>query len=197
MCSDIKGNNIRIIDKIQGKSFFDYIDSLGIEHETYFNTALPGILRKLVTAFEAIRFLHSHGFKHGDLRNDHILIEHDTGNYVWIDFDYDYGISENPFSLDLFGLGNILTYAVGKGFHYSHTIKTNAFYYKDLIDHLEQCDFSILKKGRLMNLQKLYPYIPTSLNDILMHFSIGSDVYYEHADELIEDLNRYLYSTFR
>jgi hypothetical protein len=34
------------------------------------------------------------------------------------------------------------------------------------------------------------------LNDILMHFSQGAHVYYELAEELIEDLNRCLYSIF-
>ena len=94
-----------------------------MDHETYFHTALQGILRKLVRAFEAIRFLHVHGFRHGDIRNDHIMVEHGTGNYMWIDFDYDYDTSENPFGLDVFGLGNILTYAVGKGFHNTHEIR--------------------------------------------------------------------------
>jgi hypothetical protein len=65
-----------------------------------------------------------------------------------------------------------------------------------LIDHLDSGDFSLLEKGRLMNLRKLYPYIPITLNDILMHFSMSADVYYEFVEELISDLNRYLYSTF-
>ena len=38
---------------------------------------------------------------------------------------YDFETSENPFSLDIFGLGNILIYAIGKGFHnaYMNTCK--------------------------------------------------------------------------
>ena len=47
-----------------------------------------------------------------------------------------------------------------------------------------------------MNLQKLYPHIPTSLNNILMYFSVGSDVYYELAEELIADLTQCLYTAF-
>jgi hypothetical protein len=34
------------------------------------------------------------------------------------------------------------------------------------------------------------------LNDILMHFSQGTHIYYETVDELLEDLNRCLYSIF-
>jgi len=191
-CRDEMGNNIRIIDIIRGPSLFVYIDTLDMDHKTYFNTVFPGILKRLVSAFEAIRFLHLNGFRHGDVRNDHIMVEHDTGNYRWIDFDYDYETGENPFGLDIFGLGNILTYAVGMGFHTMHSIKKDTFFYGDLVENLDSNDFSILKKGRLMNLKKLYPYIPNSLNNILMHFSAGSDVYYEHSDELIEDLHQCL-----
>ena len=38
-----------------------------------------------------------------------------------------------------------------------------------------------------MNLRKLYPFIPVTLNSILMHFSTGAGVYYEAVEEIIED----------
>jgi hypothetical protein len=38
--------------------------------------------------------------------------------------------------------------------------------------------------------------MPNRLNDILMHFSGGSSIFYETADELIEDLNRCIYTIF-
>lgn len=193
---DEKGNIIRVLDIVPGPNFFLYIDSLRMAYETYFTKALPDILKKLVKAFEAIRFLHIHGFKHGDIRNDHIIVDRDTGNYVWIDFDYDYEASENPFGLDVFGLGNILINAIGKGFHNFHIILNDTMTYGDLKDRLEPGDFSIIHKRRFINLRKLYPDIPKPLNDILMHFSRGADIYYEFAEEIIEDLNRCLYSIF-
>jgi serine/threonine protein kinase len=193
---DAKGNNVRVLDIIYGINFFSYIDSITMDHETYFRKVLPGILRQLVRAFQGIRFLHTKGFKHGDIRNDHIMIDRETGNYVWIDFDYDYVTTKNPFSLDIFGLGNILLYAMGKGFHTMDMIQQDTFKYGDLENTPEPEDFSILFKWRLMNLRKIYPYIPKALNDILMHFSKDAEVYYEFADEMIEDLNRNLYSVF-
>jgi hypothetical protein len=193
---DTKGNNIRVLDIVRGQNFFVYIDSLTMGHESYFHQVLPGILKKLVQAFEAIRFLHIHGHKHGDIRNDHVIIERDTGNYVWIDFDYDYEAGENPFGLDIFGLGNTLIYAIGKGFHTLHMIQNEPFIYKDLKDTLEPGDFSILDQWRFINLRKLYPYIPATLNDILMHFSRRADVYYELVEEVIEDLNRCIHAVF-
>lgn len=189
---DSKGNSIRVLDIVRGQNFFNYIDSLGMGHESYFHKLLPDILKKLVRAFEAIRFLHNHGFRHGDIRNDHIIMERDTGNYVWIDFDYDYEVGENPFGLDIFGLGNILIYAIGKGSHTLHKIRHEPFIYGDLIDTLEKDDFSILDKWKFVNLKKMYPYIPETLNDILMHFSMGAAVYYEFAEEVIEDLDSYI-----
>lgn len=191
---DEKGNIVRILDIVPGPNFFLYIDSLSMTYETYFTKALPDVLKKLVKAFEAIRFLHVHGFKHGDIRNDHIIVDRDTGNYVWIDFDYDYEVNENPFSLDVFGLGNLLINAIGKGFHNISMIRKDTMTYGDLKDRLEPGDFSIIHKKRFVNLRKLYPVIPKPLNDILMRFSIGANIYYEFVEEIIEDLNRCLYS---
>ncbi|MFH2012673.1 MAG: protein kinase [Pseudomonadota bacterium] len=193
---DIKDNNVRVLDIVNGTNFYLYLNSVDMDHETYFHKILPGILRQLIRAFDAIRFLHNHGLNHGDIRNDHIIIERETGNYVWIDFDYDYETDENPYSMDIFGIGNILLYAIGKGFHNADMIQDDTLTYKDLTGRVEPEDFSILYRSRFMNLRKLYPYLPIMLNNILLHFSKGTDVYYESTDEIIEDLNRSLYSIY-
>jgi hypothetical protein len=193
---DSKGNNVRIIDEVGGPNFSAYINSLTNDHKSFFHTVLPNILHRLINAFEAISFLHAKGFKHGDIRKEHILVSRNAGNYVWIDFDYDFDSGENPFVADIFELGNILLLAVGKGFHDLPMIENNEATYGNLIDRLNPNDFSLIKKFRLINLQKLYPYIPKMLNDILMHFSTASDVYYESVEEMTEDLNRCLYSVF-
>jgi len=193
---DAKGNVVRILDVVRGPNFFNYIDHYKLKYEDYFQQILPGILKKLIPAFEAICFLHLNGYKHGDIRNDHIIVNRSNENYVWIDFDYDYEATENPFGLDIFGLGNILTYAIGKGFHNLHTISNSRRLYGDLINRIGPDDFSLLEKRRFINLRKLYPIIPKMLNDILMHFSQGAHVYYEFVEELIEDLNRCRYSIF-
>lgn len=185
---DGKNNTIRVLDIVQGSNFYVKTGGSNMDHRTYFSTRLPDILKRLIPSFEAIGMLHRAGFRHGDIRNDHIIVENDTGNYVWIDFDYDYLAPENPFSLDLFGLGNVVLYAVGKGAHDLYAIASDERY-KELLDRLDVNDFSILDKTRFMNLKKLYPYIPDSLNNILMHFSKGTQIFYENVDELLEDLN--------
>jgi serine/threonine protein kinase len=190
---DAKDNNVRVLDVVPGSSLYSYIRSLRMDYETYFHEVLPGILKKLTQAFEAIRFLHAHGFRHGDIREDHLMVERDTGNYVWIDFDYDYRTTKNPYVLDIIGLGNILLYLVGKGFHDLHRIRNERSIYGNLIERLDPGDFSVLHKWRLSNLRKLFPFIPKMLNDILLHFSEGAYVYYEYVEELIEDFDRCLY----
>ncbi len=189
---DPNGNNIRVLDIVLGPNLFVYVESVRKDHKTYFETELPGILRRLITAFEALKFLHENKFRHGDIRNDHLIVERGTDRYVWIDFDYDFVPAENPFSLDIFGLGNILLYTVGKGFHTLYSIDGDRKFYGDLIDRLEPGDFSLLDKWRFVNLQKIFPYIPKSLNDIIMHFSRDAHIYYEYTQEIIDDLNRYL-----
>lgn len=186
---DAKNNNIRILDIVRGPNFFVRLDSLVMDHETYFHERFPEILKNLRVAFDAIALLHRRGFRHGDIRNDHLMIEVNTGNYVWIDFDYDYLAPENPFSLDLFGLGNILLYASGKGLHEVYSMVNFPKKYGDLIDRVDTGDFSILDQSRLMNLKKLYPYIPDRLNNILLHFARGTEIYYENIDEILEDLD--------
>nr|WP_320193862.1 protein kinase [uncultured Desulfobacter sp.] len=188
---DEKGNNIRVLEVVRGTNFLQYLGKFSdMPYETYFKTILPGILRNLSMAFGAISFLHRNGFKHGDIRNDHLFVERTTGNYVWIDFDYDYETTENPFSLDIFGLGNILTYTIGKGFHTVYMIKNNPKTYGNLIERLTDADFSILDQRRLVNLKKLYPVIPSTMNNILMHFSKQTEIFYEMVDEIIEDIDR-------
>ena len=75
-------------------------------------------------------------------------------------------------------------------------IKGNRALYGDLVSRVEPGDFSILNKRRFMNLRKLYPYIPVHMNDILAHFSMGAEIFYESMEEILEDLNRCLYLGF-
>ena len=192
--NDIKNNNIRVLDIVPGPNLFVQIGSITTDHHTYFHTILPGILKRLLTVFKSIQFLHANGFRHGDIRNDHIIVERHTGNYVWIDFDFDFDAPENPFSLDIFGIGNLLIYAVGRGFHTVHSIHNDPNIYGDLFDRLEPGDFSLLDKWRFVNLRKFYPYIPPMLNDILMHFSQQAEVYFETVAEITDAVSGYLQS---
>lgn len=185
---DSCGNQVRIIDRIQGDRYYDYIHNIQTDHETYFHEQFPGVLDNVIGSIQAINQLHHMDELHGDIRNDHILIDRSTGTFTWIDFDYTYDWSENPYGVDLFGLGNILMFTVGKGFHNLPDLSACGPEGMKVRSCLEPADLSLFFKHRIVNLQKLFPYIPDSLNYVLLHFSQEARVFYEHTDELLQDL---------
>ena len=185
---DRAGNTVRIIDRIQGARFYDHFDNFSDDHETYFHQHLPSILDNIIACIRAIHKLHQMGEVHGDIRNDHILIDRRTQTYTWIDFDYTYEWTENPFGVDLLGLGNILLFTIGKGFHNLPDLAACGPPGMDLVACLAPSDLSLFFKHRIVNLQKLFPYIPDSLNHVLLHFGEEAEVFYETTGELLEDL---------
>jgi serine/threonine protein kinase len=182
---DEKGNTIRVLEYITGKSLPDYLADHRQNHEAYFHETLPDILQHTLECLEAIRFLHDHGEKHGDIRRDHILIDRQSGRYRWIDFDYNFRHRENIYGYDLFGLGNVLIYVVGNGDVLLRELK-----HRDpaLLSRLSHSDLNIVFRHRVANLKKIYPYIPESLNRVLLHFSNGANWFYERVDQLLDDL---------
>ncbi|MBA2882230.1 hypothetical protein HNR65_002572 [Desulfosalsimonas propionicica] len=184
---DEKDNIIRILDFISGKTLAHHIGSIAMDHETYFYQQFPDIFNRFIECVEAIRFLHEHGERHGDIRRDHILIDRQTATYRWIDFDFNYRHRENIYGYDLFGLGNVLVYLAGKGDVLIPDLRGNAHPWLDIID---ESDLNIVFRNRVVNLRKLYPYIPESLNRILLHFSRGSNRFYDHARQILCDLEQ-------
>jgi hypothetical protein len=182
---DAAGNIVRVLDFIRGKRFDDLIFKQAENHEEYFYRFLPNYLAVFAEMVEAIQFLHQRGQKHGDIRRDHIFLDRMTGNYRWIDFDYDYYHEANMFGYDVFGLGNILVFLVGGG---DITIQELRSVESPVMDKLTPDDMNIIFNNRVANIKKIYPYIPEKLNFILKHFSNGANLYYENTDELLEDL---------
>jgi len=182
---DSAGNIIRIIEYITGKTFADFILGLGSSHEDYFYNYFPAVLDEYIELVKAIQFLHDRGEKHGDIRRDHILKEKQTGRCRWIDFDFNYLHKENMFGYDLFGLGNILVYLAGRGDVTVQNLKQNNSPAFGLLFHE---DMNIIFNNRLVNLKKVYPYIPDSLNLVMMHFSLGANVFYEDTLQFLSEL---------
>ncbi len=185
--ADSQGNIVRVLDFIYGRTLHDAVLDISETHERYFFESFPTILRQFIACIEAIGFLHRQGEKHGDIRRDHVIIDRESGNYRWIDFDFNYRHRENIFGYDLFGIGNVMIFLVGKG----------DLLIPDLIRHahpfsgvLRPQDCNIVFNHRLANLKKIYPYIPETLNRILLHFSVGANWFYEHVDQLLDDLAR-------
>jgi serine/threonine protein kinase len=185
---DEKGNLVRVIDHITGKPLSKYVEGMKWDHQSYFHQEFPTILDRFLESIEAIRFLHENGKKHGDIRRDHILIDRNSGKYRWIDFDYNYHHSENVYGYDIFCLGNILGFLVGMKDTLLRDLKA--------LDHpalntLGDEDMNIVFNNRVANLRKVYPYIPETLNRILMHFSKGTTWFYEDTAQILEDLKEF------
>ncbi len=180
---DDKNNNIRIIDFIRGRTFFQYVPTIPKDHKAYFSEDLPAILWKLNDMIEAIHLVHRLGHCHGDIRNDHIIIDADSGEYKWIDFDLKQDVSD----FDLWSLGNIISYAVAKGLKtFDMVLRGDEFTDKQK-NSLIAADGSAFYEYRIMNLEKLYPYIPAKLSSILKHFTIKPIDYYHDISQFVDE----------
>ncbi|MFZ5980360.1 MAG: hypothetical protein ACOYVF_06980, partial [Candidatus Zixiibacteriota bacterium] len=189
---DDKGNHVRILDFIRGKTLMAVIHENPKTHEQYYHEDLPGVLKKLTDSLEAIARLHHHGTCHGDIRNDHIIVDRDTGRFRWIDFDLNQHVSD----FDVWSIGNIINYAVGKGINSFHAVLKNVKFPLEVRQSLTAADASAFYEYRIMNLKKLYPYISPRLNDILLHFTTTPQSYYNSVGELLEDYYKMLSEEF-
>ena len=178
---DERGNMVRVLERVAGRRLDLNIEDIHTGHREYFLDVFPGVLERYMAACRAIHHLHQHGETHGDIRRDHLYVDHKTGDYCWIDFDYGYDSVENPFGLDLFGLGNILSFITGKGVHAIQDVDTDAL-------SITEDDCALFFRHRVVNLKKIFPYIPGDLNRVLMHYSAASEVFYETVPELLSDL---------
>ncbi|MEW6601957.1 MAG: serine/threonine-protein kinase, partial [Nitrospirota bacterium] len=164
---DSAGNIVRIIDFIPGMMIDNIISNLDKTHEDFFYNDFPAIFDDFIELVSAIKFLHDSGEKHGDIRRDHIIRGRGENFYRWIDFDYNYRHAENMFGYDLFGLGNVLIFLAGAG-----DVTTQDILRSDhpAFGRVNSDDTNIIFHNRIVNLKKIYPYIPDVLNLILLHF---------------------------
>jgi hypothetical protein len=185
---DEKSNPVRVLDFIKGNPLSTHVWHMNLDGEAYFYQLFPNIIDNFMECIQAIRFLHEHGEKHGDIRRDHILMDSDSGRYRWIDFDLNYRHRENIYGYDLFGLGNVLVFLVGKGDVLLRDLKKQDH---PALSTLTEEDLNIVFANRVVNLKKIYPFIPESLNRVLMHFSKGANWFYENTGQLLEDLQEF------
>jgi hypothetical protein len=182
---DEADNLVRVLEVIRGRPFEHGLARLGADHEEYVERHLAGVLERLIPAFRGIGELHRQGLRHGDIRRDHLLDCQDSGLLRWIDFDYNFEFKENPFGLDLFGLGNVLCHAVGRGIPTLPELKRER---PEALERLDTGDLSLVIPNRVFNLKKVHPHLPEGLNRVLMHFAAAATVFYERVEELLADL---------
>jgi hypothetical protein len=141
----------------------------------------PGVLAAVVGSLHAIERLHGAGLTHGDIRNDHILVESSTGRLRWIDFDLD----EDTRAFDVWSVGNVLHCAVARGFV---TFRDAFELQPELATVLQEGDASVFFPFRVMNLAKVFPYIPEGLARVLRRFAVDGQVRYDSVRQIVEDL---------
>lgn len=185
---DEKENLVRVLEIVKGKTLYSFVQNLRGDHEKYFHEQFPEVLDHYIECIEGIHFLHENGEKHGDIRRDHIIIDRESGTYRWIDYDYNYRHRENIYGYDLYGLGNILLYLAGMGDVLLMDLKEKN---SPVLDILTNDDLNMVFNNRVTNLKKVFPYIPDSLNRILMYFSVGTNVFYENTQQLLDDIGEF------
>ncbi|GAB4389388.1 MAG: hypothetical protein Kow0025_14460 [Thermodesulfovibrionales bacterium] len=183
--ADENQNVVRVIDFIKGQKLDVHVQSLRTGHEEYFHAVFPVLLRKFREACRALRELHDRSEIHGDVRRDHIIIDRETGVFKWIDFDFVYSHRESKFAYDLFGLGNILAFLAGGG---DVTVQDLRGARPEAFARITEGDLNIIFQNRVMNLRKVFPYVPEALNRMLMHFTLSAEVFYETTAEFLDDL---------
>lgn len=185
---DSANNQVRLLDFIPGPSLFDHILAWNEDHEAYVFGEMQNILHRLIESIEAIDMLHQHDLCHGDIRNDHLIIDRRNDRIRWIDFDLKQDFSD----FDVWSIGNVISYVVGQGIHSFHQVLRSDEFPDSVKKGLRPEDASVFFNYRVMNLRKLFPYIPGCINDILMRFSVGTTDYYESLAEVAEDLGNAL-----
>lgn len=182
---DAKGNNVRVLDRIRGISLDNVIRSIRADHETYYREHLPGMLDGLVYAYREMHGLHEMGEIHGDVTPDHIYVERENGRFVWIDFDYDYKEENDLVIRDIFEMGTLLSFVVGKEYMAYQDVKT---WWPALAERIRPEDMQSVFPNQLANLKIVYPYISDALNNVLLRFSRGSKDRYTSAADLADDI---------
>ncbi|NEP84810.1 MAG: hypothetical protein F6K39_45925, partial [Okeania sp. SIO3B3] len=110
-----------------------------------------------------------------------------TNQLKWIDFDYNYTYQgrENIFGYDIFGLGNVFTFITARGDVLIEDLQKNK---PNIYNQININDRNIIFRNRVVNLKKIYPYIPQELNLILLHFGINANMFYLNTGEFLSSL---------
>ena len=178
---DARGNVVRVLDIIQGVDLLTHLGTLDMPHEQYAQTLLPQVLGRVVDALRAIARLHAAGLCHGDIRNDHLLLEEGSGALRWIDFDLDQGTIQ----FDVWSVGNVLHFVAARGIVRIREVLEQR---PDLAGRIGSEDASLFFPYRLMSLGKLYPWLPAPLTEVLRRFAVGACTRYDRVDAVADDL---------
>jgi hypothetical protein len=86
----------------------------------------------------------------------------------------------------------VLQFCAGMGMITFHEVLRSESFTEAAKRNLTSDDASAFYEHRIMNLQKLFPYIPDTLNDILLHFAVNTAIFYESVDQVVDDMKKTL-----
>ncbi len=178
---DEGANLVRILDFIEGPTLLQHLGGLAMRYETYLESALPPLLAETYDCIAGIAYLHGRDLCHGDIRNDHIILDGHTGRARWIDFDF----TRPSLAFDVWSLGNVLNCVLAKGFVTFHELRRSR---PHLLARLGEEDASVFFPHRVMNLDKVYPGLPRCLVRMLRRFAAGDCPRFERADQVRDEL---------
>ena len=184
--ADGEGHPVHVLDILAGPNLYDALRQDGRPHEGYFRDRLPGLLRRVRDALAAIAWLNGQGEHHGDIRNDHLIVDPETGRLGWIDFDLSVAVPD----IDVHCAGNVLLFVVARGIV---TFADARHDFPALADGgFESSDAALFFPNRVANLRKLFPYIPQKLHELLMRYSIDAAEPFATMDEVVAALDEAL-----
>ena len=154
---------------------------------TYSSKRFPGILKSFMECIEAIRFIHQHGDKHGDIRRDYIPIDRPTRS------------TAGSISTLINGTGKIFTVTISLAsvtFWYFWPVREICWFRNwrkkpPSLAGTQARGCHIVFNNRVANLKKIYHYILKTLNRVLMHFLKNTYWFYEHSAQLLDDLGEF------
>jgi hypothetical protein len=170
-----------VIDFIQGKTVLKVLGDLEMTHERYVDEVLPRLLVEILDCFSGIVGLHDRGLCHGDIRNDHLILDSQDGRARWLDFDF----VRASLVFDVWTMGNVLNCVLAKGFVTFHGLRQSR---PDVRDRVDGRDASAFFRHRVMNVDRLFPYLPPCFAAMLRRFCAGATVRYERAEQIASDL---------
>jgi hypothetical protein len=116
------------------------------------------------------------------VRNDHLYAADGCDELKWIDFDLEQDFGD----YDVWSAGNVIAFCVGKDVI---TFEDARRIDPDGAALLCEDDASLFFPNRVMNLARVFPWVPQRLNRVLMRFSTGSREYYESIGDIVRDLD--------
>lgn len=187
---DESGDILIVTEFTEGEKLQDYLSEFGVDHKRYFLESFPEILNNFMGAIRGVEHIVKNGF-YNEFAIYHIWIDKKTGRYILFDFDLpSTELSKLQALKDLESStisnigGSLCEIVAPLGIYEYEAVHDEEMYFDEL--GITDADFN--EYNLLVDLQKVYPYIPDELNKILLRFGRDASNPYTSISELYSDL---------